>query len=98
MVIVIVSTAFILLQQKKLESLTKFCKNKDSCNLIMPSENIKILEFSQYQTFDKSLFIIHADLEYIIEKIDGCKNNPENWFTRKVNDHISSVILMSTIS
>ena len=90
MVIVIVSTAFILLQQKKLESLTKFCKNKDSCNLIMPSENIKILEFSQYQTFDKALFIIHADLEYIIEKIDGCKNNPEKSSAKKVSEHILS--------
>ena len=44
----------------------------------MPSEDTKILEFNQYQKSDKAPFIIYADLECIIEKINGCKNNPEN--------------------
>ena len=44
----------------------------------MPSQDTKILEFNQYQKSDKAPFIIYADLECIIEKIDGCKNNPEN--------------------
>ena len=43
----------------------------------MSSEDTKILEFNQYQKFDKAPFIIYVDLECIIEKIDGCKNNPE---------------------
>ena len=34
----------------KLESHKKVCKNKDFCNIIMPSEDTKILEFNQYQT------------------------------------------------
>ena len=41
-------------------------------------EDIEILEFNQYQKSDKAPFIIYADFKYIIEKIDGCKNNPEN--------------------
>ena len=44
----------------------------------MPSEDTKILEFSQYQKSCQTPFIIHADLECILEKIGGCKNNPEN--------------------
>ena len=44
----------------------------------MPSEDTKILEFNQYQKSDKATIIIYADLEYITEKIDGCKNNPED--------------------
>ena len=32
----------------------------------MPSEDTKILEFNQYQKFDKATFIIYADLECII--------------------------------
>ena len=44
----------------------------------MPSEDTEILEFNQYQKYDKAPFIIYVDLQYIIEKIDGCKNNPEN--------------------
>ena len=49
----------------------------------MPSEDTKILEFNQYQKSDKALFITYADLECKIEKIDGCKNNPENSSTTK---------------
>ena len=44
----------------------------------MPSEVAKILQFMQYQKFDKVLFVIYADLECRTEKIDSCKNNPES--------------------
>ena len=33
-----------------------------------------------------------------MEKIDGCKNNPEKISTTKVSEHIPSVFSMSTIS
>ena len=56
----------------------------------MPSEDTKILEFNQYQKLDKALFIIYADLECLIEKIDVCKNNPQNSFTTKLSQHIPS--------
>ena len=68
------------------------------CNIIMPSEDTKILEFNQYQKSDKAPFIVYADLECKIEKMDGCKNNPENSYTTKVSVHISSGFSMSTIS
>ena len=64
----------------------------------MPSEDTKILEFNQYQKSDKAPLIIYADLAYIIEKTDGCKNNPENSSTTKVGEHIPSGLSMSTIS
>ena len=64
----------------------------------MPSENTKMLEFNQYQKSDKAPFIIYADLECIIEKIDGCKSNQENSSTIKVSTHIPSGFSMSTIS
>ena len=41
----------------------------------MPSEDTKILELNQYQKSDKTPFIIYADRECLIEKIDGCKIN-----------------------
>ena len=37
-------------------------------------------------------------LNVIIEKIDGCKNNPKNSFTTKVSEHISSDFSMPAIS
>ena len=41
----------------------------------MPSENTKMLEFNQYRKSGKVPFIIYADLESLIEKIDVCENN-----------------------
>ena len=64
----------------------------------MPSENTKILKLNQYQTSDKLPFITYADLECIIGKIDGCKNNPENLSTTKESEHFPSGFSMSTIS
>ena len=84
--------------KNKLESHKKACENKDFCNVIMPSEDTKILEFNQYQKSDKAPFIIYADLECLIEKTDGCKSNPENSSTTKVSEHITSGFSMSTIS
>ena len=54
----------------------------------MPSEDTKILEFNLYKKSGKAPFIIYADLECLIEKIDGCKNNPENSPAAKVDEHI----------
>ena len=84
--------------KKKLESHKTVRENKDFCNVIMSFENTKILESNQYQKFDKAPFIIYADLEFIIEKIDGCKHNPENSCTAKVSEDIASSFSMSTIS
>ena len=64
----------------------------------MPSEDTKILEFNQYQKSNKAPFIIYSDLKGVIEKFDGCKNNPEKSSTTKVSKHISSGFSMSTIS
>ena len=64
----------------------------------MPSEDTKILEFSQYQKSGKELFINYPDFECLIEKNDGCKNNPENSYPTEVGEHIPSGFSMSTIS
>ena len=63
----------------------------------MPSEDTKILEFGQYQKSDTAPFVIYADIECVIEKIDGCKNNPENSSSAKTSEHILSGLSMSTI-
>ena len=82
------------LNRKKLDSDKKICENKDFCNVNMFSQDIKILEFNQYQKSDKAPFIIYADLECMLEKIDGCKNNSE----KSSSKHIPSSFSMSAIS
>ena len=84
--------------ENKREFHGKIYENKEFCNIVMSSEDTKILELNQYQISDKAPLIIYADLECLIEKIDGCKNNPQNSFTTKVSEHIPSDFSMSTIS
>ena len=55
----------------------------------MSFEDAKILEFNQCQKSDKALFIIYADLECLIKKIDESENNPKSWSATKVGEHIS---------
>ena len=68
MVIFITLIVFILLEHK-------LCKNKDICGIAMPSDKDKILEFNQYMKSDKIPYIISADMESFIKKIDGYANN-----------------------
>ena len=82
--------------KNKLESHNKVRDNKDFCNILIPSEETKILDFNQYQKFDKATFAIYADAKCLTEKIDGCKNNPENVPTTKVDEHIHSDFSVST--
>ena len=81
--------------KNKLESHKNVNKNKDFCNVIMLSNDTKMLEFNQYQKSDKTPFIIYTDLECITEKIAGSANNPEKSSTTKVSEHISSGFPMS---
>ena len=97
MVIFIVSIAFVVVQLKKKREYHKKSKIKDFCNVAMPSEDTKILEFNQYQKFDKAPFIIYADLECLKEKVDGCKNNLKSSFITKDGKNIESGFSISTV-
>ena len=84
--------------KNKLESYKRASKNKYFCNVNMPSGDTKILEFKQCQKAYKAPFSIYANLECLIEKTDGCKNNPKNSSAAKVSKHLPSGFPMSTIS
>ena len=83
--------------ENKLNSLENACKNKDFCGIIMSSEKDKILEFKQYMKSDKMPYIIYADTESLILKIDGCANNPEKPSISKKGEHIPCGCSMPTI-
>ena len=44
----------------------------------MSTEKGKILEFKQSMKSNKMPYVIYADIESFIRKIDGCVNNPKN--------------------
>ena len=70
MVIFIVLIVFILLEQKAnlnlMKKYVKVCENEIFCNLAMPFEDSKILEFNRYQKSGKAKYIIYADLGCLI--------------------------------
>ena len=43
------------------------------------------------------LYIIYADIESLIEKMDGCTSNPENSSATKIDEHIPWGYSMSNI-
>ena len=63
----------------------------------MSTEKDYILEFSQYMNSDKTLYVINADIESLIKKIDGCANNPENSSATKTGENIPCGYPMSII-
>ena len=76
--------------ENKLNAHKKICENHDYCNIEMPSPSNDI---TKYNSEEKSLelpFIIYADLECLLKKIDTCYNNPELSSTTKINQHIPS--------
>ena len=83
--------------ENKLKS-DKKCGKVKICGIAMPSEKDNLLEFNQYMKLDKMLYIIYADMESLIIKIDGCENNLENILTTKNGKHIPCGCSMSTIS
>ena len=46
---------------------------------------------------DKMLYNFYPDLESLIKKVDRCANNPENYSTTKIREHIPCGCSMSTI-
>ena len=83
--------------ENKLKSHEKLCKNKNFCGIAMPSEKDRVLEFNQYMKSDKMPYIIYADLESLIRKIDACGNNLEEPSITKIGEHIPCGYSVSTI-
>ena len=70
----------------KLKKHKRICNNHDYCRIDMPKENEKI----KYLPGEKSLkapFIVYADLECLLEKVQSCQNDLENSYTEKKAKH-----------
>ena len=56
----------------------------------MPEEYNKTLKYNEEEKSMKSPFIIDADLECLLQKINTCHNNPEESSATKINKHTPS--------
>ena len=74
--------------ESKLKSHKKVHINKDFCGVVMPSEKDNVLEFNQHIKSDKMSYITYSDIASLIRKIYRCVNNPENFSTTKIGEHI----------
>ena len=57
----------------------------------------RCVKINQCLKSDKAPSIIYADLESLIKRINGCKNNFDKSFTTKVGENIACGYLMTTI-
>ena len=69
--VIFIWIVFIPLEQKnKLDSHKKKIKNTDFCDVVMPSEDTKILELNQYWKSDETPSINYRYLKSLIKKIE----------------------------
>ena len=83
--------------EDKLRSHEKVCKNKYFCGIVMPLEKNNMLEFKHYMKSDKMPYKYLCRHESLMQKIDGCENNPEKHSATKIWEHIPSGCAMPTI-
>ena len=76
--------------KNQLEEHKKICENHDYCHVEMPNEDNKIIKCNQGEKSIKLTFIIYADLECLLEKMNTCYNNPEESSTTEINKHTPS--------
>ena len=76
--------------KNKLEAHKKICENHDYCYLEMPTKNNNIIKYNRGEKSMKLPFVIYADLEYLLEKMSTCINNPNESSTTKINKHVPS--------
>ena len=55
----------------------------------MPEESDKRLRFNNYHESMKVKFVIYADKEFSLEKIQACDKDSTMSFTSKVNKHMA---------
>ena len=76
--------------KNKLDAHKKVCENHGYCHIEMPTKDNNIIKYNQREKSLKLPFIIYADLECLLEKINTCYNNPEESSTTKINKHTPS--------
>ena len=69
--------------KRKLKKHERACKDHGFCDIIMPDEDNKILKNNLEEQSLKVPFIIYADLECLLQKLNACQNNPDKSYTEK---------------
>ena len=81
----------------KLKKHERVCNNHDYCHIDMPEEGKSILKYNPGDKSSKALFIIYADLEYLLKKKQPHQNNSENSYTQRKARHKPSCYSLNLI-
>ena len=73
-----------------------FCENHDYCYVEISKEDNKILKYNHGEKSMKVPFIIYADLESLLEKMNTCHNILKRHQQLKINKHTPSVYSLFT--
>ena len=56
----------------------------------MPTKDNNTIKYNQGEKSIKLPFVVYADLEWLLEKISTCQNNPNESSTAEINKHVPS--------
>ena len=76
--------------QNKFNAHKKICENHKYYNIEMATDKTNLIKYNHGDKSLKLPFIIYADLECLLKKIDTSQNNPDLSSTTKINQHIPS--------
>ena len=76
--------------KNKLEAHKKICDNHDNCHVEIPTKDSNIIKYNHGEKSMKLPFVIYADLECLLEKMNTCINNPNESSTTEINKHTLS--------
>ena len=76
--------------KNKFDAHKKICENRDYCRVEMPTKDNNTIIYNHGEKSIKLPFVVHADLECLLEKMSTCSNNPEESSTTKINKHTPS--------
>ena len=76
--------------KNKLEAHKKICENRDYCRVEMPTKDNNVIKYNHGEKSIKLPFVVYADLECLLEKMNTCYNNPKKSSATKINKHTTS--------
>ena len=76
--------------KRRLKKHERTCEYHDFCYVNMPNEDNKYLKYNHEEKSLQVPFIMYADLECLVEKIDTCQNNNDKSYTEKKAIHTPS--------
>ena len=76
--------------EKTLEKHERECHDHHDCDVEIPNEDNKILEYKHREKPLKAPIVVPTDIEYLLEKVRSCQNNPEKSCAEKKAKHTPS--------